>query len=208
MSIRDRKTLYHLTKLDNLDNILKYGLISRKLLIDNGLYFEDVADSEIINFRSKMNLEQYVPFHFYPHTPFDWVVQNNNPDADFIYICISKETAEYNNFNIIPMHPLSMNPFHIYDYNEGIEAINWDLMNKRDYNDPVCKSVCMAECITNLIVPYKVFQSIAVKNSNIKKIVEDKIRKYKEKNNITETIYIDERPSWFNEKIEITWFDF
>ena len=42
----------------------------------------------------------------------------------------------------------------------------------------------------------------------IKKIVEDKIRKYKEKNNITETIYIDERPSWFNEKTEITWFDF
>ena len=204
MSIRDRKTLYHLTKLDNLDNILEYGLISRKLLIDKGLDFEDVADSEIINFRSEMNLEQYVPFHFYPHTPFDWVVQNNNPDSDFIYICISKEIAEYNNFNIIPMHPLSMNPFHIYGYNEGIEAINWDLMNKRDYNDPECKSVFMAECITNLIVPYKVFQSIAVKNSDIKKIVEDKIRKYKEKNNIIETIYIDERPSWFNEKTETT----
>lgn len=208
MSIRDRKTLYHLTKLDNLDNILEYGLISRKLLMDNGLDFEDVADSKIINFRSEMNLEHYVPFHFYPHTPFDWIVQNNNPDSDFIYICISKEIAEYNNFNIIPMHPLSMNPFHIYGYNEGIEAINWDLMNKRDYNDPECKSVCMAECITNLIVPYKAFQSIAVKNSDIKKIVENKIRRYKEKNNITKTIYIDERPSWFNEKTETTWFDF
>lgn len=208
MSIKDRKTLYHLTKLDNLDNILEYGLISRKLLIDKGLYFEDVADSEIINFRSEMNLEQYVPFHFYPHTPFDWVVQNNNPNDDFIYICISKEIAEYNNFNIIPMHPLSMNPFHIYGYNEGIEAINWELMNKRDYNNPECKSVCMAECITNLIVPYNVFQSIAVKNSDIKKIVEDKIKKYKEKNNITKSIYIDERPSWFNEKTETIWFDF
>lgn len=206
MSIRYRKTLYHLTKLDNLDNILEYGLISRKLLIDNGLYFEDVADSEIINFRSEMNLEQYVPFHFYPHTPFDWVVQNNNPESDFLYICISKEIAEHNNFNIIPMHPLSMNPFHIYGYNEGIEAINWDLMNKRDYNNLECKSVCMAECITNLCVPYKVFQSIAVKNSAIKKIVQDKINKYKDKNNIAETIYIDERPNWFNGKTETTPF--
>lgn len=200
MSIRNRKTLYHLTKLDNLDNILEHGLISRKLLLDRGIDFEDVADSEIIRFRSEMNLEQYVPFHFYPYTPFDWKVQDNNPNCDFIYICISKEIAKYNNFNIIPMHPRSMNPFVIYSYNEGIEIINWELMNKRDYNDPKCKSVCMAECLTNLIVPYNVFQSIAVKNNDIKKIVEEKIRRYKEKNNITKNIFIDERPSWFNEK--------
>lgn len=200
MSIRDRKTLYHLTKLDNLDNILEYGLMSRKLLIENGLYFEDVADLEIISFRRKMNLEQYVPFHFYPYTPFDWVVQNNNPDSEFIYICIPKEIAQYNNFNIIPMHPLSMNPFCIYDYNKGIEIIDWDLMDKRDYNNPECKSVCMAECITNLIVPYNVFQSIAVKNNYIKQIVQDKIKVHKEKHNIKETIYVDERPNWFNER--------
>ena len=199
MSIKDRRTLYHLTKLENLDTILEYGLISRRMLIDKGLYFEDVADSEIIEFRKKMDLDAYVPFHFYPHTPFDWVVQKNNPKSDFIYICISKDIAEYNKFNIIPMHPLSMNPFKLYEYKEGLNEIDWNLMEKRDYSDAECKSVCMAECVTNLTIPYKCFQSIAVKDNDAKNIVEEKIKNYKQKNGIVESIYVDKRESWFNE---------
>lgn len=198
MSIKDRRTLYHLTKLDNLYTILEHGLVSRKILINKGLYFEDVADSEIIDFRKRMDLDRYVPFHFYPHTPFDWVVQNNNPDSDFIYICISKDIAEHNKFNIIPTHPLSMDSFRLYEYQEGMEEINWELMDKRDYFDLECKSVCMAECVTNLCIPYNCFQSITVKNIDVKKIVEERVKDYKQKNNIEKNIYIDIRNNWFN----------
>ena len=40
-----------------------------------------------------------------------------------------------------------------YSYLDGIEKINWDLMNKRDYTDNACKMVCMAECIYSEKIP-------------------------------------------------------
>lgn len=194
MNTRDRKMLYHLTELSNLDTILEHGLVSRKLLLENNLLFEDVADSEIIKFRKEKNLEQYVPFHFYPYTPFDWVVQNNNKDKNFIYICIEKELAKSNKFKIIPKHPLSMNPFKLYEYEEGMNIINWSIMDKRDYKDIECKNVCMAECITELKIPHSCFQSIAVKNEKVKAIVNEKIKSYGKKIEF----HIDPREQWFN----------
>lgn len=194
MNTRDRKMLYHLTELSNLDTILEHGLISRKLLLENNLLFKDVADSEIIKFRKEKNLEKYVPFHFYPYTPFDWVVQNNNKDKDFIYICIEKELAKSNKFKIIPKHPLSMNPFKIYEYDEGMNIIDWELMDKRNYKDAECKNVCMAECITELVIPHSCFQSITVKNEKVKAIVNKKIESYGKKINF----HIDPREQWFN----------
>lgn len=198
MSIRSKKTLCHLTKLENLDNILKYNLISREALIDNGIYFKDVADAEILDGRSLNNLQYYVPFHFYAGNPFDWKVQNNHKNSNFIYICITRELAEYNNFKIIPMHPLSMNPFKIYNYKEGMKEINWNLMETRNYRDPKCKQICMAECITELTIPYEHFQSIAVKDEKTKEIVENKIKKYECINGKKHhNIHIDVRPYWF-----------
>lgn len=197
MSIKDRKTLYHLTELDNLKNILEYGLLSRDLLVKHNLRFEDVADQEIIKFRKEKDLEKYIPFHFFPYTPFDWVVQNNNADKSFIYICIHKDLANGNNFSIIPRHPLSMRPFIIYDYEEGMNIIDWQLMDKKDYKDITCKNVCMAECITELVIPYNCFQSISVKDLETQEIVLKEINDHNVKIGRSVSIHVDIRNQWF-----------
>lgn len=69
MSIQDGKLLYHLTKKDNLESIIKYGLLPREELIQRGMVFEDVADPEILFFREEHNLNKYVPFHFFQAIP-------------------------------------------------------------------------------------------------------------------------------------------
>jgi hypothetical protein len=169
MSIKSKKLLYHLTSLDNLESILLNGLLSRND-IDG---FDDVADLEIIDFREKNNLTQYIPFHFFARNPFDGRVQKNYPSKEFIYICIPRDFASKNNFKIIPRHPNSMKNLILYDYLDGYELIEWDKMDERDYSDRDCRHICMAECLSpNRIYPQD-FSNIFVRTDDIKEFVRE-----------------------------------
>jgi hypothetical protein len=42
---------------------------------------------------------------------------------------------------------LSGGRFELLGYDEGFDAIDWELMDLRDYHDQGCKHVCMAECL-------------------------------------------------------------
>ena len=159
-SIKDQKFIYHLTDIDNLPSILSSGLQPRSNLTS----FIDVADHEIIGSREKANLQNYVPFHFFARSPFDGAVQQSNPAKIFILIAIHRSLAEANNWSIIPKHPLSLAKVELLDYTDGIAAIDWDAMDKRDYSDPHSRSVCMAECLSPNIVSANCFFSIYVKN--------------------------------------------
>ena len=69
--IRNKLLLYHLTKLDNLDDIIKNGLLSRKSLLESNTSFADIADPEIITKRDVHELDDYIPFHFHPYSDFE-----------------------------------------------------------------------------------------------------------------------------------------
>ncbi|MGM3308123.1 DarT ssDNA thymidine ADP-ribosyltransferase family protein [Anabaena sp. WFMT] len=189
MSIRDQKLLYHLTSLDNLECILDYGLLARNK-IEN---FDDVADSDIINFRQDNNLTQYVPFHFFANNPFDGRVQKNFPDKEFIYICIHREFAKNNNFKIIPKHPNAMKPLVLYNYLQGYEKIEWDIMDKRDYSDVNCKHICMAECLSQHTINHNDFSCIYVRNEDIKNYIEGMCDHYE----LSYNFYINSNPNMF-----------
>lgn len=45
---KEGKLLYHLTELKNLESIIDFGLVPRKILRENTVTFGDVADPEII----------------------------------------------------------------------------------------------------------------------------------------------------------------
>lgn len=169
------KLLYHLTKLDNLDSILKGGLISRKSVKDKKINFSDVADTEIISKREKLGLHEYIPFHFHPYSAFDKAVKSNY-DEEFIYICIKRDLARHNKFVILPKHPLTLQDCKLYDYDEGFELIEWDVMHKIGTTDDHSKHVKMAECLTKLNISAKYFQCIYVKNKDSKLLVEKKLK--------------------------------
>lgn len=141
------KLLYHLTALENLASILKHGLHPRSALIAANI--ADVADNEIINSRRRHGLENYVPFHFFARTPFDYAVQRNHPDQEFVLIAIHRSLAQTNNWQIIPRHPLAGEGYQILNYLQGMASIDWAQMEPpRDYDDRECKLVCMAECLS------------------------------------------------------------
>jgi hypothetical protein len=163
MSIKDQKLLYHLTDLTNLESILKNGLLPRSQLSN----FVDVADSDIVIKRQSQNLQDYVPFHFFSKNPFDLAAQLSNKKNIFILIAVRRDHAEANNWQVIPHHPLANETTNKMDYIKGIESIDWELMDQRDYSNTKCKSVCMAECLSPATVLASQFFKIFTPNEEI-----------------------------------------
>ena len=163
--IENQKLIYHLTALGNIESILRNGLKPRKEISE----FVDVAEEDIVSFRDKQGISNLIPFHFFKGTPFAGVVQKKHPSKEFIYITLHRESAKKKKFKIYPTHPKHMNPLNLLEYDEGMEKINWKLMNKRDYADYECKEVCMAECVAPFSeIPASDFHSIIVKSTNTK----------------------------------------
>lgn len=179
MGIESAKTgmlLYHLTKLENLESIIVNGLVPRRALLDNGVLFDDVADPGIIDKRTQLGLDIYTPFHFHPYSSFDVAVKSKYSDEEFIYICITREDARFNQFKVLPKHPLSIDECTLLDYDEGFNQIDWEVLIQRGLTDDYAKQVKMAECLTEKWVPAKLFKSIAVKSAETKQKVEDMLR--------------------------------
>lgn len=170
--IKEQKLLYHLTALENLGNIFQGGLKPRAQLQG----FKDVADAEILKKRQTLGLENYVPFHWFAANPFDGSVQGNKRDTQFVVISIRRSFAIENDWKVIPRHPLANDTIQLLDYKTGFEAIDWDAMNQRDYHDPHCKSVCMAECLSPNVVSANDFFKIFVSNSEVEEHCGAKMR--------------------------------
>ncbi len=187
---KDAKLLYHLTRLDNLDTILEHGLLSRKAVRNMKIGFSDIANKDIISKRTELGLDDYIPFHFHPYSSFDVAVKTTYLDEEFVYICITRQIAKDYNFKVLPKHPLSIDECMLLEYDEGIATIDWDIMHTIGTDDDYAKNVKMAECLTDLIIPAEAFQSICVRNDDIKKIVEEKLKSY---NIISKPPYVDVR---------------
>ncbi|ANY89907.1 MULTISPECIES: DarT ssDNA thymidine ADP-ribosyltransferase family protein [Pseudomonas] len=145
MAIRTQRFLYHLTSVANVLSIFQRGLLPRTALMEDE--FADIADAEIIQGRCQQGLERYVPFHWFAKNPFDGRVYHDRPDEEFVLVAVERSHAQTQNWSVIARHPLSGGRFELLGYDEGFEAIDWDLMDLRDYHDQECKHVCMAECL-------------------------------------------------------------
>lgn len=172
-NIKEQKLLYHLTSIENLDGIFKDGLKPRADLRD----FMDVADREILKKRQALRLDRYVPFHWFAANPFDGCVQINSPTSTFVQVAVYRSLARRNAWKIVPRHPLAHDEIQLLDYDQGIDAIQWEVMNLRDYQDPDCKSVCMAECLAPGTVSPTDFHTIFVANPQVEALCLEKMRK-------------------------------
>ncbi|GFI45294.1 hypothetical protein IMSAGC019_00604 [Lachnospiraceae bacterium] len=165
------KLLYHLTELNNLSSIIKYGMLPRKTIIMLGIKFGDIADAQIITKRQQLGLDMYTPFHFHPYSAFDIAVKHTHQGEDFIYLCIDRECAKLNGFKILPKHPLSTQECKLYDYDEGFSLVDWDTMMSINRVDDYAKQVKMAECLTEKVIPINAFTCMYVASEQVKERV-------------------------------------
>jgi hypothetical protein len=167
--IKTQKLLYHLTAIDNVASILQDGLKPRAQLKS----FADVANPEIIQNRAAHGLENYVPFHWFARNPFDGRVQQDHPKKTFVLFTVRRSLAQAENWTVIPRHPLANGVPERLGYVQGLQAIDWDTMNRRDYHESDCKSVCMAECLSPRLVRAVDFFKIYVPHEAAEKKVRE-----------------------------------
>lgn len=185
------KLIYHMTSIDNLPSILKFGLLPRKYLLQNhNIQFTDVADPEILSKREryKKALSQYVLFHFFARNPFDCAVCKKYGSKNMVIITVRRNICERNNYQIIPSHPLDSDTPDIYSYAEGFTKVRWNILDDiehRNYQNAEIRKACMAECIVKDRVPVSDFAYIYVYSEEAKRkilkmensaVIEDKIQ--------------------------------
>lgn len=186
--------LYHLTELDNLRNIVLDGLQSRRQLQESRKLFFDIADPNIISERERLGLDKYIPFHFHPYSAFDAAVKYNHAGDSMIYICIHREYARENQFKVLPRHPLSREECILYEFEEGIAKIDWDILMEVGSTAEDAKNIKMAEALSCQPIPVTDFHSIAVATREDKEQVEDILQ---ECNVRFPLPYVNIQPVWF-----------
>jgi hypothetical protein len=91
------EVFWHLTSFDNMENILKMGLLSRSQLSAINCKFIDLAenmDRSDLTFERKIKeLDKYIPFHFFPWNPYDKEIFRKNKGKLFCYITIHQKLA-------------------------------------------------------------------------------------------------------------------
>lgn len=183
--------IYHMTSIDNLSSILKFGLLSRNHLLQNSnIQFTDIADPEILSEREryKKALSQYVLFHFFAKNPFDGAVCRKYGSENMVIITVWRSICIRNNYQIIPSHPLDSDTPDIYTYREGFKKVPWNILDDRahrDYQNAEIRKACMAECVVEDCVPVSDFAYIYVYSERAKEkilrmensaAIKDKIR--------------------------------
>lgn len=192
--VRDKKLLYHLTKASNMEAIINSGLLPRRYLLEHNMLFEDVADPQIISKRKELELDKYTPFHFHPYSAFDVAVKNAYSTEKFVYICIKRALAEFNNFKILIRHPLSQQECVLYDYIKGINNIDWNTMENVGAKDEYSRNVKMAECLTDKCIPAELFQCVYVPDEKTEIYIKDL---FKKKGIMEQPPYVSIQPKWF-----------
>lgn len=161
---KEGKLLYHLTKIDNLQSIFQIGLLSRNQLLRHGIIFNNIANMDIIEKRKNTNLENYVPFHFYAKNPFDWCVCKQYGSENMALITILREYAHSVEAFIVPSHPIGSENPQFFTFTEGLDKIEWSMMDTNFTSDQHVKNVRMAEVLIPSGIPANAFFKIFVKS--------------------------------------------
>lgn len=191
---RDGKLLFHLTALDNLPSIFQRGLLPRAD-IEEDIHFLDVTDPTIIDERDElMGLDQYVPFHFIPYTPFDYAVKGSHRNTEFVYITVKREFARETGWLILPGHPLGTDrdDIQLFSYDEGFDKVDWDAIAIYADNaeaDSHVHNAKMAECLSPARVSMADFFAVYCRNDEIKQRITEMVE--------FAPFHIDIQPLWF-----------
>lgn len=103
------KLVYHTTLACNIPSIITNGLQCRQMLETSGIDFSSIADVDMLEkrkFYEMADLSLYVPFHFFPRTPFEKGICDDYGKENLAIVSVSRKFMS-NYSAIIPSHPLS-----------------------------------------------------------------------------------------------------
>ena len=146
--------IHHVTKIENLEKILKEGLLSRNELLKNKIKFEDIANKNIIQERNGLN--NYIPFHINIlqtkwGIPYNYRILKTYGAENIIFLtCNIDELTDYN-VECFLYHPISnyKRKFLVKDFKKMLEIEENKLISNGylDYNDNKIQQFLMSEIL-------------------------------------------------------------
>jgi len=163
----DFTSLDHMTHINNLDTILKYGLQAHS----NPYKKRDISNQEVNNRReSRENIygrkiHEYVPFYFNPRN----AMMYRNKDENIVILAFDKKLLAQDGI-LFTDRNASTNSVHFYNKVDDLDKINWDLVKSDKWYDkaPVVKQIMMAEVLVYKQVSISFLKGIYVKNEATK----------------------------------------
>ncbi len=125
--------IFHMTHVDNLQNILKYGLQAH----GNGFQKRDISNREVNSRRSRRepvygrHIHDYVPFYFSPRNPMLYVQDNE----DDIVILAFPASLMYEEGMVFTDGNASSSGTEFYGELCDLDRLNWKCLNSRYWND-------------------------------------------------------------------------
>lgn len=192
------KLLYHITDFSNLESILRQGgLLSNNLVREKGVDYENIAHTNIQKRRLNKtvplppygNLHDYVPFYFAPKSPMLYAIYKGQVEGyekgqDQIVYIVSRTDIIHNagvDYVFTDGHAVMEYTDFFKDLND-LAKIDWNVMESQFWfdteEDPDRKRRRQAGFLVYQFVPINIFLGFAVKNEEMKHIVEDTLHKH------------------------------
>ena len=193
-----------------MENLFKYGLQSRSSM-EVDTEYTPIGDEEIIMRRQKKQVpiaakrsySDYIPFYF---TPYSIMMHNiltgyNVPKRkreDIIIVVSSLRDMQQKGYDYVftNQHALSETGLQFYDKLEELEAIDWDLLNQRDFkrdpDDPGKLLRYQAEAMVRDTLPLTDIRGLVCYNDQVRQDLSGHAMKQNLELNIKKL------PDWYN----------
>jgi hypothetical protein len=198
LGIPENPKIYHITHIDNLEGILKYGVLwSDAKRHEMGLDCEIVGIPEIkrrrleeleVNCHPGTKVGGYVPFYFCPRSIMLYIIyRGNHQDIKFrqgqnniIHLQADLiSTIEWADKNKIRWSFSDRNAgayfAKFYNTIDDLNKINWAAVESTDFRGMLVKEGKQAEFLVYESFPWHLVEKIGVQNDDIRKRVIEKI---------------------------------
>lgn len=184
------KYFYHFTHIDNLDSILKNGLISTNEKNRLGLSHKNIANENIQERRAQMRVpveprgtvHDYVPFYFCSTNPMLLGLTNNkNIDQPYlIFFAVPFEVILNDSVIFTDASANTAKLPNFYNQIEDLDKLNWEVINSTKWGTASedIKHKKMAEVLIHKSVPLEWIEYIIVWNDNFFNKVKEKYAQY------------------------------
>ncbi len=158
--------LYHMTHIDNLPSILKYGLLAH----GNGFQQKDISNQEVNDRRSReepiygRSLHSYVPFYFNPRNAMLYV----QGDQDNIVILEVRRELILKDGVLFTDGNAASNSTDFYNDLSDLDNLDWECLRAKYWTEFIDgKRTMMAEVLVPDVVSVDKIEAIACDNSDL-----------------------------------------
>ncbi len=194
--------IYHITHIDNLESILSEdGLLAYNVMLETQTNYTNIAYENIQDRRATTYvpwdgcgvLHDYVPFYFAPRSPMLYTISRGNVEnytqgqSAVIHLVSSVENIKDKDLCWVFTDGHAVMKFTDFfdDLNDLDDAIDWDVMESRYWNDTNedndRKRRRQAEFLVRYFFPWQLITEIGVIDYTIKKQVENILQNFTHK---------------------------